>query len=162
MNTDTGEIVHLAESDFRARIQAAIKPGEPVFTKSVFELPPILDRIEAKATGKCNYDPDALAAEMLTRSEQGPLIELRCEPNKDCPECGGSGHAGRSIGNDGKFHACRCCAMPLHWCNVHQREATHLETAKGSRCGLPRCNPVLSGIAMPCECVDLTGIAELF
>lgn len=39
----------------------------------------------------------------------------------------------------------------LFWCNTHQRRAI----------GLSGCDPRLGGIMMPCQCVELTGIAEI-
>lgn len=45
----------------------------------------------------------------------------------------------------------------LWWCNAHQRQATFFD---GSSASL-RCDPKLGGIMIPCDCVDLTGIAEI-
>lgn len=159
MNADTGEIIHNPAAElFRSAVPVAenfsgfsLTPGER----------DVLTRLENKARGKCNYDPDAVAAEMVARAEQGPLIELRGDPDPDCEECHGKGAAGGGKGNDGKFHPCRCCAMPLIWCNTHNRKATHLREEIGPDRGKPCCDPKLGGIMMPCACVDLTGLVEI-
>lgn len=52
----------------------------------------------------------------------------------------------------------------LFWCNTHRRQATHIHR-KTMRAGLTTeehvCDPKLGGIMIPCQCVDLTGIAEV-
>lgn len=159
MNQDTGEIHHFA--DRLALAAAGVVQPPPTFQKMISGYPPIIERLEAKALGKCNYDADAVAAQMLAEKEHGKLIELRGDPNPDCPECRGKGMAGGGLGTDGKAHPCRCCAMPLHWCNTHNRPATHLVERLGQDRGKPCCDPKLGGVAMPCFTVELTGIAEL-
>lgn len=51
------------------------------------------------------------------------------------------------------------------WCNVHQRQATHFEyfNDDGGRVASFRvtCDPKFGGIMIPCQCVNLTGIAEI-
>lgn len=44
----------------------------------------------------------------------------------------------------------------LFWCNSHQRRATHISH------GEPCCDPRLGGILLPCRCVLLNGIAEIY
>ena len=54
--------------------------------------------------------------------------------------------------DDGKFW----------WCNTHRRQATHLMSypfQPGKE--TPHCDPVLGGIMIPCDCVDLTNEVEL-
>lgn len=46
------------------------------------------------------------------------------------------------------------------WCNTHQRKAEAIYT-KGISAGDHCCAPNLGGIMMPCQCVNLTGIAEI-
>lgn len=49
----------------------------------------------------------------------------------------------------------------LWWCNSHERIATHLILRKGMEpCHV--CDPKLGGILLPCKCVNLTGIAEVY
>lgn len=48
----------------------------------------------------------------------------------------------------------------LWWCNTHQRRATARRQAgfwEGGVC----CAPGLAGILLPCQCVNLTGMAEI-
>lgn len=52
----------------------------------------------------------------------------------------------------------------LWWCNTHRRRATHKYVKFRYGCLLSEehcCAPGQSGIMMPCECVNLTGIAEI-
>lgn len=161
MNTNTGEIRDMP-LDLRLALATARAPEAPTFQKLFAGYPAIIPRLEAKATGKCSYDAGTVAAEMMAKHEQGPLVELRGNPDPACPECKGKGAAGGGKGNDDKFHPCRCCAMPLYWCNTHNRQATELIEERGPDRGKPQCSRKLGGIAMPCACVDLTGIAELF
>lgn len=44
----------------------------------------------------------------------------------------------------------------LWWCNTHQRRAAHIDSW-----GKHKCDPHLPGIMIPCNCVNLTGIAEI-
>lgn len=44
----------------------------------------------------------------------------------------------------------------LWWCNSHQRRATYIDEL-----GWHHCDPKLPGIMIPCQCVNLTGIAEI-
>ena len=47
----------------------------------------------------------------------------------------------------------------LHWCNSHQRWATHVLVRRGkpeNNC----CAPSLGGTMLPCAVVNLTGIVE--
>lgn len=43
------------------------------------------------------------------------------------------------------------------WCNVHKRRATYFYDS----IVYVRCDPKLGGIMLPCQCVNLTGIAEI-
>lgn len=49
----------------------------------------------------------------------------------------------------------------LFWCNSHQREATYKNPHKKNIQGPMICDPNLGGILLPCNVVDLTGIAEI-
>lgn len=52
----------------------------------------------------------------------------------------------------------------LWWCNTHRRRATHkyLKFRYGRMISEEHCcAPKQPGIMMPCECVNLTGIAEI-
>lgn len=51
----------------------------------------------------------------------------------------------------------------LFWCNTHRRQATHIHRKTYGRTVEIRhvCDPRLGGIMIPCQCVDLTGIAEI-
>ncbi len=44
----------------------------------------------------------------------------------------------------------------LWWCNHHRRRATHIGP-HGNHC----CDPKLGSIMIPCNTVELTGIAEI-
>lgn len=48
----------------------------------------------------------------------------------------------------------------IWWCNTHQRKADSIYE-RGVFKGEHRCSPKLGGIMIPCECVELTGIAEI-
>lgn len=159
MNQDTGEIHKLTLADRLACFGPEPMDANERFPKLATSLN-VLSRLEAKATGKCNYDPAAVAAEMLANHEHGPLIELANDPNPDCEECHGNGMAGGGLGTDKKAHPCRCCAMPLLWCNTHQRRATAYER-HGKDLGRPCCDPKIGGVMMPCVTVDLTGLVEI-
>ena len=46
------------------------------------------------------------------------------------------------------------------YCNSHQRQATHILTrwpGDAKHC----CKPGLGGVMIPCECVNLTDVAEM-
>lgn len=161
MNQDTGEIREMSFAHKLALAARSVAAPPPTLQKMFSGYPPVIERLEAKALGKCNYDAAALSAEMMAAHDHGPLIELRGQPDPDCEECHGKGMAGGGLGTDGKAHPCRCCAMPLHWCNTHRRRATHLIERLGQDRGKPCCDPKLGGITMPCFTVDLTGLAEL-
>lgn len=48
------------------------------------------------------------------------------------------------------------------WCNAHQRPATHIGRKPGFAIDRKHhCDPQLGGIMIPCDCVNLTGIAEI-
>lgn len=60
-----------------------------------------------------------------------------------------------ALDDDGYCDYCRPDKVEeeLWWCNVHQRKATYVKNGKRG------CDPHLGGIMIPCECVNLTGIA---
>lgn len=45
----------------------------------------------------------------------------------------------------------------VFWCNAHERVANDFDSRDQ-----PACDSRLGGILLPCRCVELTGIAELF
>jgi hypothetical protein len=47
------------------------------------------------------------------------------------------------------------------WCNIHNRRASHIFTYIGGK-RVHHCDPKLGGIMIPCECVNITDLVEIF